>query len=307
MSRLLEVCSPYNLAWKNGFVTGYHYKKENGEISTVFDYSIPFSKEEENLFCTRYNIPPDQRIHFYESLLKCIQREISVSNHLKEAGINSILTFSKADQAKDDKKVSHVLLETEQQVWPMVEKLFRDSISAISVIDVILRLSIVMRDIGRDPVSVVHRGLNLNDVYINSQEKILMGGFYYSAFPGGEVSDTPYLPCAPANLSESFLKGEPGSQSEDIKMLAKAAWNIFSGNPHDSQLSMDRLVKPEYAPEELTDILLSGINGLSDDTQCNAFRRNLLSCRKTLNKTDYAKTMIPVHTQPIKAVRIDIM
>lgn len=305
MGNLLEHCKAENLVWSSEIGKGYHYTNEDGEVKTIFDYQFPFPKETQVSFCAKYNIPMDRRIAFYQSFMECIKRETEVSDHLKNAKVNSILTFSRVEQVQDESKNVHFLLESEQ-VWPVMDKLFADAIPALSVIDVINRLCVVLRDISRETVGVIHRGLDFRKVYINAESKILMSGFFYSHFPGGsDVGNLDYLPCCPSNLTETYLKREVGSQSEDFRMLAIAAWNILSGLPFDAQISKYRLVKPEYATEELADILLTGINGLEDDSQCNAFRRNLMDCRKALNKTEYANLVIPVRKKIQKEYRVE--
>lgn len=307
MAHLLSCCKSENLAWKNGFSNGYHISDGNNRSKTVIDYPIPLPKDIEDTVCTRYNIAPDQRKNFYQSWLECIQREIAAANYLKSAGVKSILTFTKVEQEQDENKIAHVLMETEDKIWPVVGRLFSDTISAMSLIDVTLRLALVLRDINKDPVNMVHRGVDLNEVYINSEDKILLGGFFYADIPGKSSSEIPYLPCASANFMHSYSKEDEIGQNSDIKALSIIAWNLFSGNPHDAHLSLERLVKPEYAPTELADILVTGIMGLADNTQCNVFRRSLLNCRKMLNKTDYVNTQIPIRHQPTKQIRVDLL
>lgn len=300
---LLEKCTPDNLAWKNRLAFGYHYKAENGTVKTVFDYRIPFAKDVEQDFCARYDIAPSERMAFYKSLIRCVRHEIDVSSYLRDKNVPSILTFSRVEQAQDENKVTHVLLETEQ-VWPIVGKLFGESLSAMSVLDVFLRLCIILRDIGKEDVSVIHRGVDMNEVYINADNKILLGGFYYAKAPASVAVDfPPYLPCRPSNLTEAYLRGEKGSQAEDIHTLAITAWNVFSGLPHDAQLSLDRLVKPEFAEDELAQVLLQGIYVAEEN--CTAFRRNFTNCRKVLNKTDYHKVMVPTRHQPLKKFKVE--
>ena len=273
--------------WSGEMADAYHCTDESGVVRTVFRYRIPFPAEQEAVYLVKYGKEPQDRLELYQQMARCIQRQVKVSEYLKESGIPSVLTYSKVEQARDEDGVSHIYLESEQ-VWPVIDKLISPSVSVITVLEILMRLAYILRDISK--VGVVHRGLDLKEVYINADNKILLGGFFYSECPGLDRYPD-YLPQRPGNLPGLFLRGEAGHQGTDIQTLAILGWNLFSGVPHDARLRRSRLVFPEYAAEEVVSALMIGLQGREEE--CNAFRRKLADARKLLGKTDYAETKLP--------------
>ena len=298
---LKDVCLPKNFAWESELADAYHYTNANGEMRTVIHYQIPLPSNKQNVFMARYNVAGTEMRGFYQNLVHCIQQEVSVSKHLTGHNVASILSFSAMEQSRDDKGVSHIYLETEQ-IWPLLDKVLVDPTPSITVLDVIYRLSVVLRDISKDPVYVVHRGLDLNEVFINRKNRIKVGGFYYASYPGS-YSYPDYLPNRPSNLPIAFLNGEIGHQGLDLMSLALVAWNLLSGNAHDAKLNNSRWVFPRYATEELVDAIKIGISG--NEETCHIFRRRLQECRKRLSKTDYSAQFIPIRKQALKDVSVE--
>lgn len=293
---LAAACSPENVAWETDLLTAFHYRNENGEMKTVMRYQVPLDPDKEAVYIAKHGIAPAERMGFYQNLVRCIQREVSVSEYLNKADVPSVLSYSKVEQEKSEKGTVYIYLETEQ-VWPATEKLLCDSISASTLLDLIYRLSIILRDISKDGIDVVHRGLDLREVYINAENRVRLSGFFYAACPNfGEYPS--YLPGRPVNLPYVLLNGDSGHQGYDIMTLAILSWNLFSGNPYDARLTSNRLVFPEYATEEITDALLCGMSGNPEN--CNLFRRKLSDCRKQLSKNGEAPVYIPVRRQLLK-------
>lgn len=293
---LSDVCTSKNFAWETELASAFHYRNEDGEVKTVFRYQVPLPPEKEAIFMAKYDVAANDRLSFYQNLVRCIQREVAISDYLTKAKVSSILTFSAVEQERDEKGVSYIYLETEQ-VWPVMKKLLTGAVPAITVLDVIYRLAVVLRDLGKEDVGVVHRGLDLNKVYINQEEKLKVGGFFYADCPGlGSFPD--YLPTRPVNLPFVFLHGERGHQGFDLMTLSITAWNLLSGHPFDARLADSRLVFPAYATEGLVEALRIGMSGSLE--YCNLFRRKLSDCRKQLVKTDYAQLAIPIRQQLLK-------
>jgi len=111
---LASYCTSDNLVWETDLMTGYHYANEDGQIKTVMRYQIPLDPEKEAVFIAKYDISLGERRSFYENLVRCIQREVSVSSYLAERKVPSILAFSNIEQVRDDTGVVSIYLETEQ-------------------------------------------------------------------------------------------------------------------------------------------------------------------------------------------------
>lgn len=295
------VCTPDNLAWERDLYTAYHYTDEDGHEKTVMKYQIPFAPEIEAIFMVEHGIEPAQRRSFYANLVRCIQRQIEISEYLTARKVPSILSFSKVEQEKTEDGVICIYLETER-IWPITYKVLHGTVSQITLLDIVYRLAIILRDISKEDVGVVHRGLDINEVFINKDNRICLGGFHYAFCPalGGQPD---YLPGHPVNLPKIFLHGETGNQAHDVMALAIMAWNLFSGVPFDAKLPASRLVYPEYATDPIVDALLCGMTGNVSD--CNLFRRKLADSRKLLNKSEGDRVFIPVREQALKEFRIE--
>ncbi len=294
---LAKYCVPENLAWQGLVGKAYHYTKKtlSGDSEkTVFRYQIPFPADVEAVYLARYGLSDADRLGFYQNLVRCIQREVDVTRFLKSHSVSSILSFSEVEQLRDDNGIIHIFLETER-IYPILrQQLGGKEVSALTVIDILYRLSIIFRDINR--VGVVHRGFDLEEVYITSDNKILLGGFFYASCPG-VIPYTEYLPHLPPYLPKNLRSGGTGSQNSDIQSLSVLAWNLFSGGAYDLSLNTAYLVRPEYAPQEIIETILLGLR--CKDEECNSFRRQLLNARKSLSKTEYADQMLPLSRQAL--------
>lgn len=292
---LADFCIPQNLAWREISCSAYHYLKEtlSGNVEkTVFHYQIPFSKQDEAVYLAKYGLDNSERMGFYQNLVRCIQRNVDAVDYLRSHEVSSILTFSEVEQVRDENGVFHFYLESDR-VYPILhQQLGSTEISAITAIDIIYRLSLIFRDINK--YGMIHRGLDLQKVYLTADNKILLGGFYYASFPGTNTL-TDYMPHTPPYLPKTLRNGGVGSQSSDIQSLSVFAWNLFSGGAYDLGFDPTYLVRPEYAPQQIVDTLLLGIR--CRDSECNAFRRQWLNARKEVSKTAFAEQKLPLPKQ----------
>lgn len=285
--------------WETELYSVFHYTNETMERKTVFHYQIPLPPEKEAVYFSRHGVPAGKRREFYQTFLGCIQRQVKISDYLKRKDVQSVIAYTAVQQIRDTEGVTHIYLETDR-LKPLTEELMQPSVSAITLLDIILRFSYIMRDIAK--VGVVHRGFDLKQTYFNEQNRIVMGGFLYSDCP---VMDryTDYLPSRPPNLPKIFQAGERGHQGTDIQCIAISAWNLYAGLAWDAGLSNYRMIEPRYAAPEVTEALRLGL--LGEESQCNAFRRKIMEIRKVLNKTQYNSVFIPYRQQLRKQYRVD--
>lgn len=294
--QLAERCVQSNLAWKTDLYAAYHFENANSAKRTVFHYQLPLPPEEEKHFLARTGILPKDRMDFYQQLAMCVQRNLDISSYLKQAGVTSTLAFSNAEQETDENGVAHIYLES-QNVLPVLSHfLYGSSANAITIMDLVYRVAIIFRDIAKH--GVTYRGFDLNEVFINDEGKFLLGGFYYADCTEVERY-TDYLPNRSMNLPDALLRGETGTQMIDIQSLCMSAWNLFSGIPHDAKMMPGRLVFPEYATEEIAQLLVSGMSAATVK-DCNQFRRNWLNLRKQLGETDFSQAVVPLRKQLLK-------
>lgn len=248
----------------------------------------------------KYGIQANERNRLYQNLIACIQHDIAVSEYLSAQGVSSILRFSNIEKLQDEDGAYHIFMETDH-VKPVTESILSKSIFKLDLLDVIYRLSIILRDISK--MNTVHRGFELTRVYENDRHRLLLGGFYYSYCPGLEYPM--YLPTKSPNLPTDFLRGDRGDQGLDIQSLCVTAWNLLSGHAFNARLDTDKMVMPEFADQELVDILQLGLSGETDS--CNSFRRKLLEYRKKVSKSELANQQIPVYRLRLKQYDVEIV
>ncbi len=272
----------------------YSYKAGESGTKTVFRYDLPFSEDDEAIFLARAGLRPSDRMGFYQTLAKCIQHEVAVSAFLKENGVPNILTFDAVQQRRDEKaKVTSIFLQAEQ-VTPILSALFKRSINTVTALGVFVRLATILRDIAKPPCEVTHRGIDLSEVYLNADNRIVLGGFFY-AHASALKPYPDYLPEKPPHLPEVFLRGQPGSTGADTQTLAAIMFNLYAGLPLDAVWEHTPRVFPEYATPELAEAIMLGLQ--CTDGQCSVFRKQLLGCYKSLSKSDAAAVMLPVRNQ----------
>lgn len=293
---LAKHCVQDNLGWKTDLYSAYHFTDTEGIPKTIFHFQVPFPKETELHYLAKTGVSPADRMALYQQILLCIQRGLDISSYLGQAGVTSILSYTRAEQEADDNGIAHIYLETIHVVPVMSHYLYGSSANVISVMDLIYRVALIFRDIAKH--GVIYRGFDLNEVYLTEDGKFILGGFYYADCKAVNRY-TDYLPCRALNLPEPLLRGESGSQAIDIQSLCMTAWNLFSGLPHDAKLMPGRRVFPEYATEEIAQLLISGMSATTVK-ECNQFRRNWLNLRKKLSETDFAQAAIPLRNQLLK-------
>lgn len=300
---LSQFCTASNWVWDGTLGSAFHYERDDGQMRTVFRYDIPFPPDKEPFQLKLRKVSQSGRLAFYQHYVRCIQRQVTVSKYLSQANVNSILTYSKVEQERTEQGTTCIYLETEQ-VWPILQKLLVGEVPSLTILDVISRLAFILRDTAKEPVGVIHRGLDLNEVYISAENKILLGGFFYASCPKlGAYPD--FLPGGPSNIPPSVQQGNAGSHKTDVQTLSAIAWNLFSGLPHNSVSDPYRRVSPEFSTPELTNALLLGQAG--EDDICNAFRRKLSDCRKMLNKPDSPKVSVPIRSQRLKEFQVELV
>lgn len=290
---LKKYCIEENLSWCNRYAKAYRAQINEDTVHTVLCYQIPFVPEEELIFLERYRLPAARRMSFYQNLAKCIQHTVRVSELLNNSGVPSILQYYCVEQERDSNGVTYILLETEE-IWPICYNMLSGEVERITALNVVARLSVILRDIAKPPHSIVLRGFDIDEVYVNKDNRIMLAGLYYAYSP--MLTNYPdYLPGRPNNIVESVAQGFPGTPGTDMYSLSCFAWNLFSGVPLRAQVPASFFVYPQYGTDELAEILYMGREGRDEDLA--AFRRRLSDCRKMISKASDALVRIPIREQ----------
>lgn len=228
------------------------------------------------------------RTAYYQRLAMMVQNQYDASKFLKEHNIPSILHFQDV-QTVEDGSSTKIYLAT-QPVTPIRKTTLSEQTDTLTVVGVLLRLSTILRDLSNLTPPFVHRGLDMDEIYLTEDNKILLSGFFYSQW--ADSAPIPYLPEIPHNIPQSLQCGAKGSPGDDLYMLASIAWSIFSGCPIGSQLPNGPTVYPMYAPEEIAQAIQIGLQGRTTDIM--AFRKKLTECRKKLVKSEIPNVNIPL-------------
>ena len=291
-----ELCTQTSPVWREKYADVFAIQDSDGCNKTVFRYEIPFRAPKDAIIQKKHALSAQDRVKYYQSLAQSVHRHVEICNLLKAKGTPSVLLCEAVTQETDSETGnSQIFIQTES-VMPIQEVLFKDGINILTLLDVFIRLSVIVRDLSREDCGVSHRGISMDHIYINKENKIVLGGFYYATAP--EFAEIlPYLPDHPRHLPLTLLQGATGSAGTDMQTLARLLCNFLSGLPWDTQWPVTPRVAPAYAPEGLAEILWFGMN--CEDADCNMFRRQLLNYRKELSKTEQAKLIVPIHT-PLK-------
>lgn len=278
--------NPPGIIWRTKYSAAY---MEDGNMT--IRYRFPFSREREATLLGTYNLTPKDRVPYYQTLSTMVERNIAFTDYLKSEAIPSIFTFEKSYQKQEDSGVICVYCVASVPATPITQTIFAKDFNALTALDVFLRLAHILRDINKTPISPVLRHLDMDDIYLTEDNKILLGGFYY--FAADEFPAPPhFLADAAPVADEAISKGGKGNAGTDMQMIANIAWNIFSGLPWNCQQTPEsRKIPPKYAPASLLAVLELGLRG--DPDSCNTFRKQLMQCRKELAKTDFAQLIIP--------------
>lgn len=260
----------------------------------VIRYRFPYSRQREAALLGTYKLSPSDRVPYYHTLSAMVEHNLLFTEYLQQEGVPSILTFETSYQKQEENGIIGIYGVLSEPVTPITQSIFQSDFNALTALDVFLRLAHILRDIHKTPTSPALRHLDMDDVYLTGDNKIKLGGFFYVAAEG--LNKPPaYLPDAPALVSLAPSDDNRKAQAEDIKILARIAWNIFAGLPWDCcQYPVSLRVPPKYAPAQLRSVLEIGLSG--DPASVNAFRKQLLQCRKDLAKTDFAQLVIPAAT-----------
>lgn len=300
---LSQFCTAENLVWENRYAKGFHANVSGEEIHTIMRYQIPFSPDAEKIFMMKYGVEPAARKGFYQNLARCVQQQIKTAMILADSKVPSVLQIYHVEQERTSEGITNIYLETDR-IWPIKEKLLKDKIDRTAAITIVARLSIILRDIAKGPHSISHRGLDIDEIFVNTEDRIILGGFYYASSPGLPAAP-PYLAGKPNNLSPTHLRGEKGDAADDIRTLSCIAWNLFSGVPMEAQLPEYLNVFPQYATEDLANALLFGRCAKAGDSV--QFRKLISDCRKRIAKDDERSVYIPIRSQNCKHFKIQFV
>ena len=301
--RITEVCTEENFIWKNDYSSSYLYRRDASSIHMVMKYQIPFSPDDEKIFMERFDIPVSERKEFYQNLLKCIQQQIKASAILAQQNVPSCIKFYGAEQERDENGITSIYLETDY-LRPLCQTTLSELTDELEAANIASRLAIILRDLQKEPHKVTLRALDPNEIFINDENKLVLGGLFYAASPF--LPEPPkFLPTVTPNIHKDVLTGGTGHAGTDMYSLACMIWNLYAGIPLDAKLPEHIDVFPQYASEDLAMTLLLGRHGREEDVA--AFRRQLGKCRACYSKKDTAPVKIPIRRQRRKEYIISIV
>lgn len=288
---LSNLCNQNSCVWHSKSADVFLVKDENQITKTIFRYSIPFADDQDAILQEKFSLTAEDRIRYYQNLVQGIQRNRLITGQLISNQVPSILKCELIEQAQDQKSGQNRIFIQTEAVKPIEQVLLKEEINILTLLDIFIRLQIIVRDIAKSPCCVSHRGISLNEVYLNADGKILLSGFYYATSPG-TPEIIPYLPDQAKHLPAELLRGAKGDAGTDMQTLTRMLYNILSGLPWYTQWKNQMRIAPAFAPPDLTDILIFGLTCSEED--CNYYRRRLLNFRKDLSRTELATMMIPI-------------
>lgn len=285
---LSELCTQETRnGWRHKYGNTYNSVDIDGENITIFEYCIPLPEHREAEVKLRYNLTDDDMPSYYRNLAIAVQHQFDSAKYLAENQVQSVISYKSVQTVKQG-RLTKIFLAT-QEVTPLLDSpLFTDSINTITALEVILRLATTLRDFGKLSMPFLHRGIDVEELYMTRENKILLGGFFYSSW--GNNEPPAYLPQHPANIPHELLEGEIGTAECDLYMLSSIMWSVFAHCPLGVELPTP-LVMPAYASDKIMDIISYG---LFQGKDIMVFRKMLLDCRKKILKEEIENPDIPL-------------
>ena len=165
-----------SICWRTKYAAAF---MDNGKMT--IRYRFPYANKREAALLGAYNLTPADRLPYYQNLSAMIERNLLVTEYLRDESVPSIITFENAFQKDEENNIICVYCLPSEPVTPITLSLFAADCNALSTFNVFLRLTHILRDIHKTPMAPVLRYLDLDDVYLTSSERILLGGFYYAS------------------------------------------------------------------------------------------------------------------------------
>lgn len=265
---------------------------------TVFCYTDPFDSIKQQVFALQYGVGQETLGDYCKNVIRCVERHVSVTAelHKNNEALSVLYSRRNTSEVNESGRAFQISVTTEY-VEPILEKLFSKTADLITLLEVMIRLSTILRDVAK--VGFVHRGLDMREVYLTADGKIRLGGFYYATGNNYKESIS-YLPECPPYLKSIFRDGEAVHPCKDIRCAATILYNLLSGLPWDTQWNGVPTIRPEYAPDCVLPALEAGLTATEEDF--GQFRKKLLECRKILCQAGDT-TMIPIVHLPRKQYR----
>lgn len=280
---LQDLCTKNTYAWNNGAAEAYW---PNGQ--TIFRHQIPFAPAAEAKLMAEYGMLPEQRKAYYQGVAQGLQHEIAVSKVLRQLNLKSVLTYTAAEKAESNGSIA-MLLAADGRLTPLTQILLQGNVPAITILDIISRLAVILRDLAQYGIS--HGNLSLDEIYLTSDNRILLGGW--------RCASGPNLPPPPRYNPDTY-KALTGRQAatghSDMVDLAAIAWNLFSGQPGTIERPGMPDVAPQYATNTITAALVIGRSG--DPGQLQEFRKALSAARRDLIDSGASERPISIVKRP---------
>lgn len=296
-SKLKRLCTEDNKVRENYFSDTYRAKlKIGGELKEwdITHISLPFENEKEQALIDRFGIAEEDLTEFYSEFGEQVIHEIALHRFLRgtkdEAAISNTINYVYIDKAEKEGRGSDLYMVSDT-MEPLIGSEFiqKDSVSLLNLLQIAARLTQTLKlyqGIG------LHIGaFDLDTIYLaehDGRSMMTVGSLLYGVKEGETGCEV--LATAPACMFDEVKSGAAQSNHSDLYAVCAMLWVLADGKHHTEKADLNE--SPEYAPEELTDLLMKGMT--DKEITAKEIHSGLHAIIRKVRKGEIEDVIIPI-------------
>lgn len=260
-SGLGQLCTINNLVRTDYFSNTYRATFAVGDEETEWDIihiSLPFAPLKEKQLMARFGLEPKDLEAYYSDFGRCVKNLIATANHLDDMEVTSVLPLATyAIEKKDNARGSDIYLVTSPlskfSIWDDESETSLSQIVALGT-----RLCQIIKGLNDvdDHMGIIDLDTTYS-LHAHERDFTILGGFLYSSRDDGK-SGVKLPSVVPAHCHPVLQEGEKASLATDVYSICSLLWSLLDGRHYTT--APDASKPPQFAEQELTDVLARGIN-----------------------------------------------
>ena len=295
-SALRRCCRPERLVRETFYSRIYTARaaRANGteQLIHITHIQIPFENKKEAAFIQAHPELANKALlsSFYTSFVKAVINDVNVAMELKRNGVPSMVSYIKKEIIPGDGYHAEIFLATDI-LSPLTGQLDDPGLTHEYIVDVARRLAAMVKDLHSN--GVVHRGITPDYLYLGVDQKLLLGGFFYSM--RNSKPESPYTPILTfAHMAPDVAAGQRGTLASDMYSIASIMKAAYLGTPAGE--TPPDIALPAEVPDSIQEAIRVGMS--LDPSQFDQFRVLLNAAKKEVK--NYGQTPIRLNVPTAK-------
>ena len=254
-----DLCTQESLTYAELDCDVFEADADGGGRLSIRRYLLPFPQEKQKAL---YQIHPElarkNRINeYYGQVAAAAANDYKVSKVFEQEEIRSTVRYKEISRVKTEEGNGVYLVS--DHLTPLYKNEGSPSLTIGMVVDMARRLLAICMDM--EECGYVHRNINAHNVFYDSDNRIQLGGFGYSAVKGTQQAPVPH---DTAHVAPDVLSGQLGSLASDMFSITSLMGCLLNGQGTDTtfngkvplmpQIFYDAMalgfsMDPEKAPE----------------------------------------------------------